>query len=261
MRNIFNIFEREIKSYFTTPIAYVVLMIFLAISGYFFYSFLMEFNIIFNRYQYFSQMSGNPAMLEMLNLNELVIERLLQNTLVILVFLMPILMMKSFAEEKKSGTYEILMTSPVTHWQIIIAKFLSSFTLILALLAPTFIYVIMVYSWGKPEMGPVFTGYLGLLLFAGAGIAIGLFASSLTSDQIVAGVVTFVILLFLIIIGYVGQMSDTLPGRIASYISINDHFPNLTRGLVLSSDIMYFLSLIALFLFLTKRSIESIMWR
>ncbi len=261
MRVCGKIFSRELKSYFHTPIAYVVLTVFLAISGYFFFSYLMEFNLIFNRYQYYSQVTRNPGLIEMLNLNELVVSRLLQNTLVMLVFLLPLIMMRSLAEEKKSGTYEMLLAAPVTTRQIITGKFLAAFTFVIIMILPTFVYQGLLYSWAAPEWGPVATGYMGLLLFAAAGVAMGLFASSLVTEQLVAGVITFVMLLFLMVIGFAGEISDTLLGKAAAYISVNEHFANLTAGLVLSSDIIYFLSLTALFLFLTARSIESVRWR
>lgn len=261
MRTTGNIFARELKSYFHTPIAYIVLTVFLAISGYFFFSYLMEFNLIFNRYQYYSQMTRNPGLIEMLNLNELVVSRLLQNTLVMLIFLLPLIMMRSFAEEKKSGTWELLLSAPATARQIIAGKFLAALVFVIIMILPTFAYQGLLYSWAAPEWGPVATGYLGLLLFAAMGTAMGLFASSLVSEQLVAGVITFVMLLFLMVIGFAGEMSDTLLGKAAAYISVNGHFSNLAGGLVLLSDIVYFVSFTALFLFLTARSIESVRWR
>jgi ABC-2 type transport system permease protein len=236
-------------------------MVFLAISGYFFFSYLMEFNIIFNRYQYYSQITQNPDLMEMLNLNDLVTSRLLQNTQVMLVFLLPVILMRSFAEEKKTGTYELLMASPASTTGIVAGKFLGALAFVVIMILPTFIYQILLYSVARPELGPVLSGYLGLFLFAAGGVAIGLFASSLTDDQLVAGVITFVILLFLLVIGFAGDLSNTTAGKIASYLAVDTHFSNMTDGLIKSSDIVYFLSMSALFLFLTARSVESVRWR
>ena len=170
-------------------------------------------------------------------------------------------MMRSFAEEKKQKTDELLMTSPLTTNEIVAGKFFGAFLFILVLLAPTMIYQVVLVTMAKPELGPILTGYLGVILFAGCGVAIGLFASSLTENQIIAAVVTFVIVLFMFIINFVSLPEERLLSDILKYVSVADHLKNLLRGVVDTRDLVYFLSIIFLFVFLTKRSLESVAWR
>lgn len=261
MKNILAICEKELKAYFVSPIAYVVLMMFLVMTGYFFYGNIVTFQRTYKYYQTYAQIYKNPQILDNLNINAIVIQGLLFNILFILLFLMPAIMMRSFAEEKKNGTEELLMTSPISINQIIAGKFLGSLAFVIALLIPTFAYQVILFKFSNPELGPILTGYLGIIGFACVGIAIGMFASSLTQNQIIAMVISFVVMLMLFVIGMVDPGEESLFGKIVQYLSVGEHASNLMRGIVDTKDICYFGSLTALFIFLTKQSVESVRWR
>jgi ABC-2 type transport system permease protein len=261
LSNIWAIVQKELKHYFFSPIAYVVMMIFLTLSGYFFHFGLLRF---MERLRYFKgmmQFYQNQDALAQLNLNEWVIAPALFNMIFVFLFLLPLIMMRSFAEEKKQKTDELLMTSPLTTNQILMGKFFGAFVFVVILLMPTVAYQVVLFVLSKPELGPVACGYLGVVLFAACGISIGLFASSLTENQIIAAVITFVIVLFMFIINFVGGAEGTLVGDIVKYVGVAEHLKNLLRGTVDTRDLVYFLSIIFLFLFLTKRSLESVSWR
>ena len=261
MKNVWTITMRELKSYFISPIAYVVMMLFLVLTGHFFYSNLVDFQKRYRYYQTIAQMYKNPQILEQLNLNAIVIANLLFNIIFILLFLMPAIMMRSFAEEKKNCTEELLMTSPISINQIIGGKFLGSFLFSLVLLLPTVVYQVLIFTFADPELGPVLTGYLAIVLFVCVAISVGLFASSLSHNQIIGMTVTFVILLMMFVIGMLDAGEQTALGKVVNYLSVTEHVQNLFKGLIDTKDIVYFLSLSWLFIFLTKQSVESVRWR
>jgi len=259
--NTWAIIQKELKHFFVSPIAYVVMVIFLTLSGYFFYTGMVRFSEQFKYAKQMIRFYQNPEMLTRFNLNEMVVAPALFNMIFVFLFLLPLIMMRTFAEEKRQRTDELLMTSPLTVNQILFGKFFGSLLFILILIAPTMVYQALLFIFAKPEMGPILTGYLGVVLFAAGGVAIGLFASSLTENQIIAAVITFVILLFMFIINFAGQSEGTFIYGIVKYLSVADHIRNLLRGLLDTRDLVYFGSIITLFLFLTKRSIESVQWR
>jgi ABC-2 type transport system permease protein len=261
MKNILAICGKELKGYFVSPIAYVVLMLFLVMTGYFFYGNIVNFQRTYQYYQTIAQIYKNPQIMERLNVNSIVIEGLLFNMLFIMLFLMPAIMMRSFAEEKRNGTEELLMTSPLTVNQIIAGKFIGSLAFVVVLLIPTVIYQILLFSFSTPELGPVLTGYLGIVGFACVGIAIGMFASSLTQNQIIAMVISFVCMLMLFVIGMIDPGDDTNLGKLVRYLAVSEHAGNLMKGMIDTKDLVYFASLTTLFIFLTKQSVESVRWR
>ena len=261
VKNVMALTGREIKSYFLSPIAYVTLMIFLLLTGYFFYAGLVEFGRRFMYYQQIAQIYKNPEILQQINLNSTVIANVLFNMVFVFLFIIPLLTMRSFAEERKNGTEELLMTSPITINQIIAGKFFGAFIFALIMLAPTVIYQILLFHYSNPELGPVITGYVGVILFIIVGISVGLFTSSLTENQIIAAVVAFVILLFLFIINMVGGAEGTVLSSLVDYLSVVEHIRNFIKGLIDFRDIVYFATLTIFFMFLTKRSVESIRWR
>ncbi|MFH1017802.1 MAG: ABC transporter permease subunit [Pseudomonadota bacterium] len=261
MGNTWAIVQKELKHYFVSPIAYVVMMIFLTLSGYFFYAGIVRFS---EQYKYFKNMMRfyqNPEMLSRFNLNEMVIAPALFNMIFVFLFVLPLIMMRTLAEEKRQRTDELLMTSPITVNELIAGKFIGSMLFVLVLIAPTLVYQGLLFKFASPEWGPVLTGYLGVVLFAAAGVAVGLFASSLTENQIIAAVVCFVILLAMFIINFVGEREGNILFKIVQYLSVADHIRNLLRGIIDTRDVVYFGSIVLLFLFLTKCSLESIRWR
>ena len=257
MRNALAIAGKDLRSYFTSPIAYVVLTGYLLLAGWFFFNLLANFNQLLMAYMSLS----SPEVLETLNLNEWVMAPLLHNLAVVLVILVPMLTMRSFAEEKKSGTYELLMTSPITVSEIVAGKFVGGFAFILLMVALTGLYPLILIWFGDPEIGVIFSGLLGLLLLGSTFVAIGLFTSSLTDNQIIAAVSSLVLLLLLYIIAWPAQSVGETLGPLLRYLSLTEHFNGLVKGVVDTRDIVYFLSAIALALFLTLRSVESMRWR
>jgi ABC-2 type transport system permease protein len=258
MRNVLTIIGKELRSYFVSPIAYVVLTGFLLIGGWFFFNLLSRFNLLLTLY---SSFQGGPDMLNRLNLNDFVISPLMHNLSIVLVILIPMITMRGFAEEKKNGTYELLLTSPLRTGEIVLGKFLASFLFVLIMIAFTSIYPAILLVYGNPEMGVILSGYLGLLLLATAFVSVGLLTSSFTENQIIAAVSGLVALLLLYIMSWPADTAGEILGPLLRYLSVTEHFGEMVKGLIDTKDLVYFLTVIALALFLTQRSVESIRWR
>jgi len=171
------------------------------------------------------------------------------------------LTMRSFAEEKKSGTLELLVTSPITNTQLLLGKFLAAYTFLLVLLALTFIYQAVLFIFGNPDLLPIISGYIGFMLLGAAFVSIGVFVSSLTSNQIVSALVTFAIFLIFWVINWAGLFSGEFVSNILEHISVTEHFGKFVRGTIETSGIVYFITLTLFGLFLADQSIESWKWR
>lgn len=254
MKNIWTICKKEIKTYFTSPIAYVTIIIFLVLVGFFFYSLIWWFN------SYTMQMAryGN---LQQININQMVYSPLFHNMSIILLFIIPFLSMRLLAEEKKLETEELLYTSPVSVNQIILGKFFASLFVLLVMLLLTGVLAVFTFAYGNPELVPILNGYLGLFLMGGAFLAVGIFFSSLTDKQIVAAALTFGSLLLLWIINWAAGSASGMWKDILEYLSFFQHFDDLTQGILDTTDIVYYLSFIFLGLFLTHSVIQSRRWR
>ena len=257
MKNILAIAAKDLRSQFVSPIGYVVLTGFVLLGGWFFFNMLARFTFLLNLYLNMRNAEG----MQNLNLNDFVIGPLLQNLSVVLVILVPIITMRSFAEEKRSGTYELLMTSPISVTQIVAGKFLGAFVFVLLMVLLTGVYPLILFLFGNPEAGVTLSGFLGLLLMATAFVAVGLLTSSFTDNQIIAAVSCLVTLLLLWLISWPAETAGPTMGAILKYLSITEHFGQLVRGVIDTSDLVYFASLILLALFLTQRSVESLRWR
>ena len=258
MRNVLTIIGKELRLYFVSPIAYVVLTGFLLLGGWFFFNLLSRFNLMLSLY---TQFQGGAAAANQLNLNEFVIAPLMHNLAVVLVILVPMITMRAYAEEKKGGTYELLLTSPLRTGEIVLGKFLASFLFVCIMIGLTAIYPVILLVFGNPEIGVMVAGYLGLLLLATAFVAVGLLTSSFTENQIIAAVSGLVATLLLYIIGWPAETAGEVLGPLLRYLSVIDHFAELVRGVVDTRALVYFMSLITLSLFLTQRSVESLRWR
>ncbi|MFQ5664980.1 MAG: ABC transporter permease subunit [Candidatus Binatia bacterium] len=257
MRNALAIAGKELRSYFVSPIAYVVLTGFLLLGGWFFFNLLARFNFLLSIYS----AMRNPQAQAHLNLNEFVIAPLLHNLSVVLVILVPVITMRSFAEEKRSGTYELLMTSPLSIPEIVAGKFLGSFAFLLVMIALTGIYPLLLLMYGNPEVGIITAGYLGLLLLGTAFVTVGLLTSSFTENQIIAAVSCLVVLLLFYVIAWPADTAGPVLGAVLKYLSLTEHFGAMVKGVIDTKDLVYFLSVILLALFLTQRSVESVRWR
>ena len=254
MRNMMAIAHKELRSYFASPIAYIVIGFFALLYGIFFVAILRFF--IQNSMQA-GLMTGAQAM----NVNQQLIRPLLQNVTVVVLFMLPMVTMRTYAEEKRSGTIELLLTSPVTDLEIVLGKFLGAMALYCAMLGVTLFHLAVLYLYGRPEWKPILTSYLGLLLFGGCFISVGLFISSLSKNQIVAGAVTFSVFLLLWVITWIGSFAGPTGDKLATYLSIVDHFDDFTKGVIDTSHLIYYLSFITFGLFLTTKSVESERWR
>jgi ABC-2 type transport system permease protein len=251
---VWPIFKKELLLYFTSPVAYVVFTIFLLIVGYFFYSIFAFFSMAS------MQAAMNPAFARDLNVTDGVMRPLFSNISVILLLLMPIITMRLFAEERKSGTIELLLTYPVRDGAVLIAKYLAAFALYGAMLALTLLYPAIVLYFARLEWGPILTGYLGLVLMGGAFLAVGLLCSSLTENQIVAAISTFGVLLIFWVINWSADFAGGAAGRILSHLSIVEHLESFTKGVIDTRDVVYYVNFVILALFLTLRSLEARRW-
>src|ERR1700756_934707 len=254
MRNVWIVLCKELRSYFVSPVAYILLAIFAVIFGFFFWNILGFF--VFRGMEMQMRGQGMP-----MNLNEEVIRPLLSNVSVIGLFLIPIITMSLFAEEKRTGTIELLATSPVSDVEVILGKWLSAMVLYSSMLLLTAINFLFVFHYGHPDWKPLLIGYLGLLLQAGALLAIGTFISTLTKNQIIAGAATFGVCLLLWVLEWVSGYETATWARTLSYMSVITHFESFGRGVIDSKDAVFYVTVIFVGLFCTARSMESLRWR
>ncbi len=255
MKNIWAICKKEIKTYFTSPIAYVVITVFLVLIGFFFYSLIWWFN------SQSLQMAQNQYYYQQLNINQMVYAPLFHNMSIILLLMVPLLTMRLFSEEKKRQTDELLFTSPISVNQIILGKYFASLFVLVVMLFLTGIFSIFVFAYGNPEPAPILNGYLGLFLMGAAFISAGIFFSSLTENQIVSAILTFGALLLFWILNWASYSAGGMWKSVLNYLSFFQHFDNMTRGILDTTDLVYYLSFIFLGLFLTHSVIQSRRWR
>jgi ABC-2 type transport system permease protein len=252
---IWPVYKKELRLYFTSPVAYVILAIFLLIAGYFFYS-------IFSFFTRASmQMQMNPQMGRDINVTDSVLRPFFSNLSIVLLFLLPLITMRLFAEERRSGTIELLLTYPVRDGAVLIAKYLAALTLYATMIGATLLYpaLLLVFN-ARPEWGPLATGYLGLLLMGGMFLAVGVFASSVTENQIVAAIVTIGVLLMLWIIGWSAEFATGPIATVLTHLSLIEHNDTFAKGVLDTKDIIYYVDITALALFLSLRSLESRRW-
>ena len=255
MRNIIAIAQKELKSYFASPIAYITIGFFALLYGYFFIAILSFF---VRQSMQMGQFGGGP---QSLNINQVLIRQLFQNVTILILFIMPMVTMRTYSEEKRSGTIELLLTSPVTDVQIILGKFLGALALWAVMLAVSMIHIGLLFVYGNPEWKPIATTYLGQLLLGGCFISVGLFISSLTKNQIVAGMVTFAVFLFLWVITWIGSFAGPTADKLTQYLSIIDHYDDFGKGVIDTTHLIYYISFITFGLFLTAKSVDSERWR
>jgi ABC-2 type transport system permease protein len=253
VRNVLAIAEKELRAYFASPIGYIIIGLFALLFGFFFYAYLTSF---VQRSTGMAQFGGGAT-----NINQDMIRYVLMNSAVIILFVMPMITMRTYAEEKRSGTIELLLTSPLTDVQIILGKFFGAMGLYASMLLVTLLYMGLLFVYGNPEWRPIAAGYLGLLLMGGCFIALGLLISSLTKNQIVAGVLTFAVFLMLWVVNWIGDQSGPMTRTIVNYLSIVDHFDDFARGIIDTKHVVYYLSFITFGLFLTAKSVDSERWR
>ncbi len=236
MDKISAITKKELRSFFYSPVAYIIITVFLIITGGFsFWTYFQEGVLSYTKV--FSTIS------------------------MIYIFMIPIISMRAFSEEKKSGTIELLLTKPITDMQLTLGKFFSLVILNIIALLPTVIYFFVLSSFGKLDIGAIITSYLGIILLASLYVAICLFFSSMTQHQIIAGIMSFPVIAFLFLLYY---FLPLIPAKLAgflSYIAPNFHLDSFSKGVIDTGSIVYFLSGILIFIFLTRTSLESRKWQ
>src|SRR4029077_7828321 len=254
MKNVWVICRKELRSYFASPIAYAVMALFALIFGLVFYSATREFvNFAFR-----SQLNGGgPSM----SVNEYIIRPLLGFAGTVSLFLIPLISMRLIAEEKRNGTMELLLTSPIQDLSIILGKWLGAMLLYLFVTALSLLNIVFLFAWGKPDWKPVLVAYLGLILQGGCLLAIGTLISAMTSNQIVAGGAAFFVSLALYMLSWFTEFDSTTASRVLNYISIVPHMENFSKGILDLKDAIFYVSFIFLALFLTVRQMESLRWR
>lgn len=254
MRNVIALARKELSSYFASPIASIVMGFYALLFGYFFYALLA----FFERQSMQMSMGAGPMTM---NINQMLIAPLFMNATVIALFVLPMITMRTYSEEKRSGTIELLLTAPLTDVQIIMGKFLGAMGLYAAMLAVTLLHMAVLFYYGDPEWRPVATGYLGMLLMGGCFISVGLLISSLTKNQIVAGMVTFAVFLMLWVINWIGSFAGPTTQAVLSHLSIVEHFDDFAKGVIDTKHLVYYVSFIVFGLFLTAKSVDTERWR
>jgi ABC-2 type transport system permease protein len=259
MRNSLAIAKKELNIYFATPIAYVMFTLFVVIGSYYSIQLITQYEAISRQYM----MMQNQEFLNRLNFQDVIFRSLFGFLGVILVFIVPFLTMRLIAEEKRSKTMELLFTTPVTPLEIVLGKYLAALAILVCALGLTLLYPVLVEKFAGQagvEWRSVFLGYLGLFLLGGAFMAVGLFISALTDSQVVAALITFVLLLMLWIIGWAAQGAEGTAKDVLQYVASVGHLDSFSKGIVDLKDMIYFLSLIALGLFATHRAVEAHRW-
>ncbi len=254
MRNTLIICRKELRSYFVSPVAYLLLTMFALIFGFFFWNSLRYFVYIGME----SQMRGQSFPM---NLNEQIIRPLLSNISVVGLFFIPMITMRLFAEEKRTGTIELLATSPIRDIEVILGKWLAAMALYATMLLFTAINFAFLFHYGNPDWKPLAIGYLGLLLQAGGLLAIGTFISTLTKNQIIAGAATFGVCLMLWVLEWSTGYEQATWAKVLAYMSVITHFESFSKGVIDTKDAIFYVTLIFVGLFFTARSMESLRWR
>lgn len=259
MRNILAIVERELRSYFVSPVAYVVLAIFVLLSGVFFQAILTQTVQAVQTIQLQSQNFGAPP--QPIDVPGEISRQYFGTLSVIQLFMLPMITMGLFSEEKKRGTIELLLTAPLTDLQVVLGKFLSAVAFYAIMMATTLVPMSILFLYSDPAPGPMATGYLGLFLYGVGLLALGLFISTLTENQIVSGVISFGAILLLWMVDVIGQASTGAMGAALTYLSILAHLSDFMNGVLATSNLIFYLSLVTLGLFLTYRSIDALRWK
>lgn len=241
MRNILAVCTKELYTYFVSPIAYFVCFVFIAIAG-----FLFSILIIST-----SNSGGTGGF---------VMETLFGNMAIILIFFTPVLTMKLFAEERKSGTIELLLTSPITDGQVVLGKFLASLALVGIMLALTLLFPLLTQRFGHLDTGLLLSGYLGILLISASFLSLGLLMSSMCKNQLVAALTSFGVLITLWVIGSLSARGGVF-ARFLGYLSLPEHYRDFARGVILLKAVIYYVSFTCVCLFATFKSVESSKWR
>jgi ABC-2 type transport system permease protein len=255
MRGIMAVFKKEITIAFSSPIFYAATFIFMVVSGYFFYTNAMIYTI-----RSF-QAGQNPFLAERLNLSDFVVKPFFGDMAIVLLLMLPLITMRSYAEEKKMGTIELLFTYPISDGAVLAGKFAASMFTLLTMLVGTLLPLILLETFAHLDWGLILSGYLGILLLGASFIALGIFTSSLTENQIIAAVLSFGAFLLFWVIGWAKSFAGPTLGSILEHLSIVVHLDSFVRGLIDSRDLVFYLVFIFFWLFVTLRFLNTRFWR
>ncbi len=255
MQNILAIWQREMKAYFVSPIAYVVLTVFLFLSGFFFFGILTS--VVQSTMMQAQMGQGAQAV----DVPGIVSRSFFGTTSVVLLFMIPMLTMGLFAEEKKRGTIELLLTTPVSNFQAMMGKYLASLSFLIIMFLASGVTISALFIFGQPEWKPILGGYLGLLLYGAALLSVGLFISTLTENQIIAVVITFGVILVLWLVESFAVGAQGVAKDVLSYLSVIGHLDDFIKGVIDTSHVIFYLTFAVVGLFLTYRSLESMRWK
>jgi ABC-2 type transport system permease protein len=255
MSRMFAIYRRELAYFYNSIIAYIVTTVFVLLSGYFFYNLVAFFSLAS------LQAVQNPIAAQQMSLTESVLQPFFANMSVVLLLIVPLLTMRLLAEERKLGTAELLFTYPISDWDAVLGKYFATVTVISAMIGITFVLPLLLQTYVGLEWGPVLTGFAGLLFLGAAYAAIGLFFSSLSENQIVAGVLTFGFSLLALIIGWIEPFVSSSAARVVSEISILEHLERFSKGVIDTNDVVFYVNISLFFLFMCSRVLESNRWR
>ena len=249
MSNALTIGWKELRVYFGSPIAYIIMALFLIVTG------VLFVNSLEGPFREASLRVFLGGDVQTGFLGSAV------NATFFFLLLGPILTMRLFAEETKLGTIELLLTSPIHDYEVVLGKFFAGFVSVLALLFMTLYYPLMLFVFAHPDPGPIIAGYFGVALLSALFVAVGLFASSLSNNQIVAVMVGLVVFFLFWFIGDAAQLVRGTAAAILQFVSVRVHFTDLAKGIINTQDVIYFLALTAIFIFFTIRSLETRRWR
>jgi ABC-2 type transport system permease protein len=255
MHNILAIWQREMRSYFVSPIAYVVLTVFLFLSGLIFFGNLTEV------YQYTMSTAQTGQTAQPIDVPSYITQSLFRTTTVILLFIVPMMTMGLFSEEKKRGTIELLLTTPVGNFQALLGKYFASLTFLLILFVSSGITISPLFVYSNPDLKPILSGYVGLFLYGAALLALGVFISTLTENQIVAVIVTFGVSLVLWLISVFANSATGVARDVINYLSVISHLDDFIKGVIDTSHVIYYVTFAFVGLFLAYRSLESMRWK
>ena len=244
---------REMQSHFASSIAYVTILVFLFLTGIFFYNSMVDFS------NYCSRLSAQPMMMSQISVNDMV-RGFLGTMGIVLLFMVPGIAMRVIAEEKKTGTAELLLTAPITSFEVVVGKFLGSLSVLLSMIIIALIYPAILLMVGNPDLPPILVGYLGIVLLGAAFLAMGLFFSSITENQTVAFLLSFGASLLIWIFSWVAANVNPVIGRVLGHLSFLEHLQDFLKGVIDTTHVLFFLSVIFISLFLTQRVIESRRW-
>jgi ABC-2 type transport system permease protein len=255
MKGFWSVYRKELYSLFASPIFFVVAFIFLTISGYFFYNIVAYYNVLS------FQASQNPMMAKQFNLLEMIFRPFFLDLSVVLLLMAPLLTMRLFADERKTGTLELLFTYPISDWAVVMAKFIAVMSAYGIILLGTLPGILFISVLGNPSWQPIACAYLGIFLLGGAFMSLGVFTSSVTQNQIIAAVLSFGGLLMLWVIGWLKSVVEAPVGDVADYLSFARHFDTFAKGVLDSRDVLFYVLFTVFFLFLTLRQMGSYRWR